>query len=330
MLSLISVLLAQTCTPLTSCDAVIPGQKVFGDLVQFYGAYPTDGVTVSAISLNGMKVGGPVIPTLDGTSLRLRGSHVVGDAAPDVMVESSHYRDTGGVFGAFCGDANHSQQFALDHNGDVIIMPCPNADGSVSANAIHHGTVIDGSGISGHWSATVLPRYYYGIAGRLSENHLNAGLDGGCNTLEADGGCYASFTALHGELTVLSTEPRPFGGWGLQYVNPVTDGTGPDRFFVDVWGGIGQRHMMIRAQFPPCPADLMRTMPQTQSYFNGAIESTQLYAFDEHEWYFCDGTDWQPMRAGSGSLISSTAGRSMAGGVVGLLIVAAAPWRRRG
>lgn len=213
-----------------------------------------------------------------------------GDRADDgvaaVVVGNLMRRDSGIAFEVRRGPTHADSVLEVTNEGDVSLS-CP----SVASN--RECRFVDASGVSGHWSLTCMPAYYVTVAGRLSENHLNVALDGGCDTLEADGGCYLAFAARHGELTVVSSEPRLSGGWGIQYTNPVTDGTGPERFFVDVWGGIGQRHLMIRAQFPKCPADIVVTQPQMQLYVNGALESTQLYAFDEHRWYFCNGTQWE-------------------------------------
>lgn len=327
MLSLTLAVLAACTESQYVCvdgDQVVGGQKVFNGLVQHYAAYDFGGVYVSSINAHGASFGGPLIATTDGNGLVLRGRRAASDSAPDVRVESEHSRDAGGPFAVYVNGVPVS---AVDWMGNVSAYPAPNADGTQAADAIHRGSFVDRSGISGHDTVTTMPGYNIGIAGRASENHTNTFIDGGCNVFEADSGCYASFTALHGEAAVRSTEPRPFGGWAYEYVNPVTDGTGTKRWFVDVWGGIGQRHFMIRAQFPRCPADQVATAPQTQAYFQGALESTQLYAFDEHEWYFCDGSDWQPMRTGSGSLMASAAGRVAL--PLGALVVAAVLLLRR-
>lgn len=221
-----------------------------------------------------------------GKQLQVLGARPANDTAPAVVLGNEVRRDAGAALEIRRGPDVADRLMVVDSETGNAILACET--GATTRTC----TWLDGSGISGHWSLSVMPGYYVTIAGRLAENHTNTTLDGGCNMSEPDGGCYASFTALHGELTVVSSEARPFGGWGLQYSNPVTDGTGPNRWFVDVWGGMGQRHLMIRAQFPKCPADIELTTPQTQLYFNGAIESTLLWAFDEHRYHVCDGAQW--------------------------------------
>lgn len=222
--------------------------------------------------------------------LALYGDRDVADEAAAVVVGNLSRRDSGIAFEVRRGPTHDDSVLEVTNEGDVSLS-CPRLDSNRECR------FMDASGVSGHWSLSCMPGYYVTIAGRLGENHGNAQADGGCwddagCATEADGGRYLPFAARHGELTVVSSEPRPLGGWGIQYINPVTDGTGTTRFFVDVWGGIGQRHNLIRSQFPKCPGVAIATSPQAQVYLDGVDESTQLYAFDEHRWHYCDGTQW--------------------------------------
>lgn len=306
MTLLVAMLLSQACASPFVCRTGT--QDVDGFLYFNAGAAAMDDLYVNT-SIRGYP----------GRSVVLFGDRNDVDG-PAVVVGNSTRRDAGNAFEVRRGPDTSDRILVVDSRTGNVIIACE--EGSNTRTC----TWVDGSGVSGHWSATTMPRYYYVIASRLSENHLNTFADGGCNMFEVDGGCYASFTARHGGLTIVESEARPFGGWGFEYVNPVTDGTGPSRFHVGAWGQMGQRHFMIRAQFPKCPADVELTTPQTQNYVQGVEESELLYAFDEHEWYFCDGSDWQPMRPGESMLASST-GRSV--GIAALAIAVLALLGRR-
>ena len=276
MALVVAMLLSQICASPFVCRSGT--QDVDGFLYFNAGAAAMDDLYINT-SIRGYP----------GKSVVIHGSRTDVDG-PAVVVDNGVRRDAGNAFEVRRGPEVKDRVLVVDSLTGNLIMSCE--EGSDTRTC----TLQDGSGLSGHWSLTTMPRYYVTVAGRLSENHINTFADGGCNMYEADGGCYASFTARHGELTVVSSEARPFGGYGLEYVNPVTDGTGVERWHVGAWGNMGQRHLMSRAQFPKCPADVEQTTPQTQNYVNGAEESDLLYAFDEHEWYFCDGARWQPMR----------------------------------
>lgn len=267
MLSLVAILLSQTCASPFVCRTGT--QDVDGFLYFNAGAAAIGDLYVNT-SIRGYL----------GKSVIINGSRTDVDG-PAVVVGNDVRRDAGNAFEVRRGPDVRDRVLVVDSlTGNVIISCEEGAD-------IKTCSSMDGSGVSGHWSATVMPRYYYVIAGRLAENHINKLADGGCNMIDVDGGCYESFSARHGELTVISSEARPYGGWGLQYENPVTDGTGTHRWFVDVWGGTGTAAHLTRAQFPFCPAVAEVTAPQMQYYYNGAIPSTQLWAEDEQRWHVC-------------------------------------------
>lgn len=277
MLSLVTTLLAQL-EPATATQHgyVTTATQEFGGFKYF-----TAGVcSMEDAYFNGAARAYP------GKQLRLLGARPWGDEVAAVVIANDLRRDGGSILDVRRGPDIKDRVLVVDGETGNVIAACE------SDATTRTCSFVDGSGISGHVSMTTMPGYHLVLQGRLSENHKNTLLDGGCNMTEADGGCYAAFAAPHGELTITSSEPRPHGGLYLEVINPVTDGTGKTRFFVDAWGGIAQRHNMIRAQFPRCPVDGEATTPQTQAYFNGAVESTQLYAFDEHRWHYCDGTQW--------------------------------------
>lgn len=273
MTALLAMLLLGDCQCLTDGTQEIHGFKYINDgLCSMEDAY-----------FNG------AVRAYPGKQLALIGDRT--DDVPAVVVGNFARRDAGTAFEVRRGPTHDDSILEVTNYGDVSLS-CQ------SVGSTRECRFIDATGVSGHWSLTCMPRYYVTVAGRLAENHRGQLADGGATPaldagglLEVDGGTYYPFTALHGELTVVASEARPAGGWLAEWSNPVTDGTNVKRAFVDVWGGFGQRHQMIRAQFPKCPADEFVTA-EGQHYFNGAIESTQLYAFDEHRWYFCNGSEW--------------------------------------
>lgn len=276
MALVVAMLLSQTCASPFVCRSGT--QEVEGFLYLNAGAAAMDDLYI-----NTKIVGYP------GHSAIVMGNRTDVDSAA-VILGNATRRDAGYAVDIRRGPDVSDRIGSWDDETGNLILAC-------ETNATQNTcSIVDGSGASSHVSLTCMPRYLVTIMGKLGENDWNTGLDGGCNATRSDGGCHMEFAALHGDTHFTTSVPRNQGGWLLQASNPVTDGTGQTRMFVDVWGGIGQRHNMIRAQFPKCPADIVLTTPQTQIYYNGAVESTMLYAFDEHRWYFCDGSDWQPMR----------------------------------
>lgn len=275
-------------------DQTIAGYKQFTQYADFRGSISVAPGINAALSAGAGVTTICVAAPLADQSLRLYGRKRGSDQQSGVIATAENFVDGGIIFSVNPGgECSAAPIFNVsDYEvgfGATVTSTC----GSPSDK--YAGALVDQSGVSDHVSLTCVPRYFVTIAGRLGENRLNTGLDGGCNASLSDGGCYMEFSALHGELTVAASVARNHGGWLQEWANPVSDGTNPKRAFVDVWGGYGQRHMMIREQFPKCPADLVVTTPQLQFYFNGALESTMLYAFDEHRWYFCNGTEWEAM-----------------------------------
>lgn len=298
MLALVATLLASCpdeccCEP--NADRTICGYTHFPKFASFEGSIALGGGINTALNAPAGLTTLSVAPPLNDQTLRLYGRKRGGDVQPGVIVTAENFVDSGTVFavvpgGACQGTPIFSVSTAEIGYGTAITHTC----GSSADKQV--GALVDQSGVSEHVSLTCSPRYFVTIQGRLGENRLNTGVaDGGCDVWLGDGGCYLEYAALHGELTVTASVARNRGGWLQEWRNPVDDGTNHARAFIDVWGGYGQRHNMARSQFPRCPADVVVTTPQMQFYFNGAVESTQLYAFDEHRWHYCDGSAWRHM-----------------------------------
>jgi hypothetical protein len=298
MLALIATLLAQCpeacCTVDPYADRTIDGYTHFPKLASFEGSINIAPSLNTALNAPAGVTTISVAPPLNDQSLRLVGRKRNGDVQPGVIATGQEFVDSGTVFAVLPGGACSTPIFSVSTSeigfGTGVTASC----GSTGDKQV--GALVDQSGVSEHVSLTCSPRYFVTIQGRLGENRLNVGLDGGCDTELSDGGCYLEYAALHGEQTVTASVARNRGGWLQEWRNPVSDGTDHARAFVDIWGGYGQRHGMTRAQFPKCPADVEVTQPQLQFYYRGAVESTMLYAFDEHRWYFCTVSGWRMLK----------------------------------
>lgn len=295
MLALVATLLAscpEECCCDHDADRTICGYTHFPKFASFEGSIALGGGINTALNAPAGLTTVSVAPPLNDQTLRLYGRKRGSDVQPGVIVTAENFIDSGTVFAIMPGGACQGTAiFSVSTNEIGFGSAFGHTCGSSADRQA--GALVDQSGVSEHVTLTCSPRYFVTVQGKLGENQLNTAPDGGCDTVLPDGGCYLAYAALHGELTVTSSVARYAGGWLQEWRNPVSNGTGQARAFVDVWGGYGQRHGMIRAQFPKCPADVVVTFePQLQFYYRGAVESTQLYAFDEHRYHICDGTQW--------------------------------------
>lgn len=298
MLSLLLIAMAQCpeacCYVDPNADRTIDGYVTFPKAAVFAGNSPvTSSVGMAAYAPNGVATRHIIAPMADQT-LRLYGRKRGSDQQSGIEATATEWVDGGIIFSV--NAAVPCQSVPLFSVSDQRIgfgaNVLPNCASAVTKEI---GALVDESGMNDHVSLTCQPNYFVGVQGKLGENRINTLLDGGCDAVDQNNFCYATPAHRHGELTVFSSVKRLKGGWGIEYRNHTNDGTGHSRFFVDVWGGIGQRHLMIRSQFPSCPARVEVTTPQTQYYVYGADESTMLYAFDEHRWHYCDGSMWVHM-----------------------------------
>lgn len=296
-----------TCAPasassggcLTGGTQEIGGFKIFKFVIAGTYNHPVDpaaGLYDSAQFDYGVALGAPLHPLLDNSQVTIEGTKQVTDEGTGVVIASSHYRDAGFYFAINAGYPVNSPFFSVSSNGDVNFGPPRLSSGSAD-NSQTAGVLTDNSGVSGHIALQPSPKNYLASRGRLGENHdaVEPGggrpwADGGqWVRTESDGGTYYAYAGYHGDHVFTSSTAR-YGGLLAEFKNPQAGAATDTKAFITPYGGFGQGHALTRAGFPPCPGTAIIT--SLGQFFYGAYESEQLYAFDEHRWHYCDGTQW--------------------------------------
>jgi len=294
---------------LTASTQSIAGYKDFvnggqaDDLWQNTGSFPRnlgpESINVSLINYQGIQVGAPVTGTLDGTSVTLQGRRSNTDVAPDVIVQSTNFRDAGGPFAVLQGLPCRTTLFAIQPTGDVVWNPAPLPNCSDASDVLTRGVLTHGNTASGSVAIQSANRLYLHARGRLAANHTAMLVDGGHPAADGgitvqtdtDGGTYFAYAGSHGNFVSSTPEPQ-YGSWLFELRN--TNGIGTDsKFIVDSFGGFTNSHGLTLGNFPPCPGTSFQTSLGQFSY--GVSPGTLLYADDQEHWYVCKSSGWKQL-----------------------------------
>lgn len=217
-----------------------------------------------------------------GNTLLLRDSRAAADIGSSFSLTTTNIRTAGYLVQVNNQATNY---FSLDTRGNLYL------NGG--------GTFVDNSGISSHVSITSAADFGVVAMGRHTEQVTDYQPDGGRPAADGgtwvqtlpDGGTYYFHASHHGEFVAETSGPM-YGGWLAEFHNGLT-GTATDaRAFIDYNGGFGQLGGLSRSQFGTCPEQSVPSTGGTLEFEQG--ESTIMYGIAEHEWFWCNGTNWQP------------------------------------
>lgn len=287
MLSLLAaVLFSQCATGIADSAQTFCGSKTFStDMTVQGGAYADFLFTPGDLYLGGL-----VRIATNGQSFTFLGRRGVSDPDAEMTIRETNDRPSGGMVLDLRRYGNESM-YAIDNVGNVYLR------GVLDAENPNHpfGTIIDNTGVAGHYAMMAGPGLGLTIAGRFGDPSGPCALrpDGGASP---DGGCWP-FAGRHGDNTGASMHPR-HEGMLQDWQNPQSGyGAYTDKkAFIDFEGGFGQAHGLNRAQFGACPSELVMVVyPGSQQQFQfryGHEVSVQLFAFDEQRWYVCTEAGW--------------------------------------
>jgi hypothetical protein len=220
-------------------------------------------------------------PLLDGNSMQLRGRTAAGSTGTaDVYTNTTATRVAGTIFEV---QNNSSRKVVVDYTGSIQAVTSSSA-----------ASFVDASGSSGHVSLSSAAQMYTVIQGRLP-------------TL-ADPGNNVYYGGLHGDVSVISENPRD-AGFLFLVINNQTGGASDSKAGVSFAGSYVNPSPVALSNFNHCPANNVivaddgGTRPGQQ--YQGEWESAFRYASDKHAWYYCNGTAWAPMTPTKGSITMS-------------------------
>jgi hypothetical protein len=299
MITIILTILAQTyASPFVCVDGpqVIGNEKVFTGLVQAYGDYGPDHVSIYVI--NGLRVGGVIAPALDGNSVVLMGRRETYDSAAGIIITNEHTLDAGGYISVKQGETG-TQLFVVDYKGNVHLGCASGADPYTC------GSIIDATGKSGHPAVRAGPGGYLLVEGNLGTvcallpDGGEPDPDGGTGYLSehvtCDGGhCCFPYAGSHGNFTDIARTGMQ-AGWvredrnGTQSVHVVTHS-----------GAFGNPCTLTRDKFPRCPDTYNIATDRGQFNAFGAFPGALQCAVDTEAYYVCMSDGWHELLMGVG------------------------------
>lgn len=203
-----------------------------------------------------------------------------------------------------------NQPFPVNFNGPALFCVSPDGisygwtahpDGSGNSD-IFAGSLMDASGVAGHFSFHAAPRNQLTIGGALAMQEDALLPDGGMPNPEAyppgvvgthsDGGTFFYQASNHGSVTITDTSFM-HAGLALQFDN-LGHSTNRHRAGFDaINGAYFQAHGLTVEEFPlavPVAVDVNVNGAQGVYYYGH--ESTFMYGFDTHKWHYTNGVKW--------------------------------------